>query len=177
MVGCISRSGGILQVIRRIVPASHYVDMGAVGDSRFASVKHIAVVGMATIFQVWIKPGSLLAHILQGEIGRTAVYVVSDLKDGRHRLSYPYKIPSRLLVSRKIQPIGLFKRPISAKGFTGFSFAHHFLRFGIHQFPFPDLGITLTAPNGNFRGLREVAEEVGADPGFVALSIDLQSRG
>src|SRR5690606_15537235 len=107
MVGCISRSGGILQVIRRIVPASYYVDMGAVGDSRFASIKHIAVVGMATIFQVWIKPGSLLAHILQGEIGRTAVYVVSDLKDGRDRLSYPHKITAGSLVVGKVESVRL----------------------------------------------------------------------
>src|SRR5690606_32431224 len=177
MVGCISRSGGILQVIRRIVPASYYVDMGAVGDSRFASIKHIAVVGMATIFQVWIKPGSLLAHILQGEIGRTAVYVVSDLKDARHRLSYPYKIRSRLLVSRNIQPIGLFKGAISAKWLSGRSFGDDFLRTGIDQLPFRALDITLAAPDGDFRGFWEVAEEVGADPGFVALSIDLQSRG
>ena len=77
LIDSIGGSGGILQVVGRIMPAAGDVDQGRIP---LREIHDEAVAGMAGIAQEGIIAAALLAHIIEQEIRRPVIHICGDGK-------------------------------------------------------------------------------------------------
>ena len=98
----IGGSRGILQVVGSIVPAAAHIDV----LPGFCGVVHyVAVVYVATVFQEWVVTATLLAHVVQQEVGCAVIYLRIDREAWRNCFSRFQVICARFLKITEIQPV------------------------------------------------------------------------
>ena len=103
LVDGICGSSGVLQIVGGIVPATADVDvLSCLGGV----IQDIAVVHMATVFQERVVAATLLAHVVQQEVGGAVVHVVVDGEIGRNSFACFQVVSSRLIEVAEIQTIG-----------------------------------------------------------------------
>lgn len=98
----IGGSRGILQVVGSIVPAAAHIDV----LSGFCGVVHyVAVVYVAAVFQEWVVTATLLAHVVQQEVGCAVIDLCIDGEARRNGFSRFQVICARFLKIAEIQPV------------------------------------------------------------------------
>ena len=103
LVNGIGRGCGILQIVGRVMPSSPDIDVLS-GLCRMIHDK--AVMYMATVFQEGVVTASLLAHVIQQEVGRSVVYPVVDGEVGRYCFSGFQIVGSGCIKGTEVQPVG-----------------------------------------------------------------------
>ena len=73
-----------MQIVGRVMPSSP--DIGVL-SGLCGMIHDKAVMYMATVFQEGVVTASLLAHVIQQEVGRSVVYAVVDGEVGRYCFS------------------------------------------------------------------------------------------
>ena len=72
---------------------------------RLVVVHYVAVVYVATVFQEWVVTATLLAHVVQQEVGCAVIYLRIDREAWRNCFSRFQVICARFLKITEIQPV------------------------------------------------------------------------
>lgn len=130
LVDGVGGSGGILQVVRSVVPtpANIYVFAGFGG-----MIYDITVVSMATVFQERVVAATLLPHVVQQIIGSAIVDVHIDGETGRDGFTRFQVINARLREIAEVQPTGVFFTSHPTCGLGCIESIHHLFGKGVNQ--------------------------------------------
>ena len=161
LVDGICGSSGVLQVIGSIVPAAAdvYV-LSCLGGV----IQNIAVVYMATVFQERVVAATLLAHVVQQEVGGAVVHVVVDREIGRNGFARFQIISSRLVEITEIQSIGTFHKSHLSGGFGGGEGTDGLSGESVYQCILLYVSRFFTHEYCHFYSLRQVAKLVNTYP-------------
>jgi hypothetical protein len=125
--------------------------------------------GVTGILQKRVESAPLLPHVPKTEISGAPVYVRSNPERWRPGSSGLQVKAACFFKSRKIQPVSLDKRTVSAIGLSGTSAEIDLFCTGINQLEGFDRDVGESAPYGNFQGPGLVTHLVDTDPGFRVI--------